>query len=199
MVTGLTPASFNKLVLNAGVMLKNFDYSEYTTAAALADAIKAAINGDSWIGATRGGCSFSATPSIRDITADGMRSAFVGSTFNDGWDVSMSATLIEMTSDSLKMALGSVDSTKSGDVTTITLRTAYKDSDYIENIVWIGDMADGGFVLIEIENALAVSGLSMSFSDKGEGEIPIKLKAHQASVEDQDTAPCKILLFGKAA
>ena len=43
MIKGVRAASFEKLQLNAGAFLKNFDYSAYTDA----DALKAAIN-DFW-------------------------------------------------------------------------------------------------------------------------------------------------------
>lgn len=199
MLTGLTPGTFKKLQTDAGLMLKNFDYSDIKTAAALADAIANAIGGEHWIGATRGGTNFEATPETREVEADGMRSAFVGSTINDKWLIKLTSTLIEMTADNLKLALGAVDAVKSGDVTKLTLRSNYKEDDYIDSVVWIGEVADGGYVLIDIQNALAVGGLKMSFKDKGEGEIPIELTAHQASVDNQGTAPVTILLFDAAA
>ena len=74
MVTGLTVETFKRLQLNAGIFLKNFDWTQYTTIETLAEAIEAAaINPENRLGATRGGGSFVATPETRNIEADGKR------------------------------------------------------------------------------------------------------------------------------
>lgn len=195
MITGVTPSTFETLQLNAGVFLKNFEYSGLADKAALAAAIKTAVGGDSWLGATRGGGSFSATPELRQIEVDGKRSEFVGSEIVDGWDVKLSTSLIEVTADNFALALGIADVTKSEKKTSIKLPNEIKDAHYISNIVWVGDLADGRFVLINIDNALAVGGINFQFQDKSEGTLPVELTAHQAGLEDQDYAPCEVVFF----
>lgn len=194
-ITGLTQSTFEKIQMDAGVLLKNFDRASITTKEALAAAIASARGTEAWIGATVGGGSFSATPTTREIEVDGMRSAFVGSTLNDGWEVKLSATLAEFTPENIKMALGAADATKNEKVTVIDLRTDFAESDYIETITWIGKLTNGSFAMIEIENGLAVGGFNFTFADKANGTIPIEITAHQASVENQDKVPCHIVFF----
>ena len=72
MLTALRQATFENLQLNAGVFLMNFDASEHTTAEALETAVLSALEaGTDVLGATIGGGSFTATPTMRQIEADG--------------------------------------------------------------------------------------------------------------------------------
>lgn len=199
MITGLTSGTFENLQLNAGVFLINFDFSEYTDADALHTAVAAAINDDTLcLGATRGGGSFECTPSTRTIEADGMRYPFKGSTVNDMWTVKLKTTLLECTPDNFKRALIAADKTTTGNITTLKVRTDIQDADYIPKLCWVGDTSDG-FVLIELTNALNLSGASFTFTDKGEGTLPVEFQAHAASLEDQDHAPFQIVFFDKNA
>ena len=199
MITGLTPSTYDKLQLNAGVFFKNLDWSSATDAASLKALIAGVISGTTTnngvcLGATRGGGTFECTPDTREVEADGARMPFVGSTINDGWTVQLTTTLIECTAENLKLALGSADATTSGNITTLTLRTDYAATDYIDKVCWIGDTS-AGVMLIEIDNALSTGGLNFTFTDKGEGTIPLTLVAHQDSVDNQGTAPCRIALI----
>ena len=198
MTTGLSPTTFEKLQLNAGVFLTGFDYSSITDATAMKTAIATAIkNRTGVLGAIRGGGSFTCTPEIRNIEADGKRYEFVGSTINDGWTVKMSTTLLESDAETFKIALMSADvsGVETDGKQTIKIRTDIQDSDYLPKLCWVGDTSKG-YVLIELENALNISGASFSFSDKGEGTLPVEFQAHQSSLEDAEHAPCTIVFFG---
>lgn len=195
MITGLRPDTFNNLQLDAGVFLKDFDYETATSADSLRTLISTALkSGEGVLGATRGGGTFQCTPEIRNIDADGMRYQFVGSTVIDSWDVRMTGTLLEITPGNFKDALATADITKTGNMTTVRIRTDIKEEDYIPNLCWVGDTAKG-FVLIEIYNALNTTGANFTFTDKSEGTLPFEFVAHQASLEDQEYAPCKIIFF----
>lgn len=192
MITGLTPNTFKRLQLNAGVFLVNFDYAETTEAAALKALIADAIADDKkCLGATRGGGSFECTPATRQVEADGMRNAFVGSTIYDGWEVKLKTTLLEATPENFARALVCADVETSGSVTTVKVRTSIADSDYIPSLCWVGDTARG-LVLINLYNVLNQTGATFTFTDKGEGTLPVEFLAHQASMEDQEYAPFDI-------
>ena len=196
MITGLDASSLKNLQLNAGIFLKNFDYSSYTDAASLRDAIvEAAKNVENRIGATRGGGTFQCTPDTREIEADGKRYSYVGSTMYDSWDIKLTTTLLEATPGNFKLAMGSADVTTTGSISKLTLRTEPKESDYIKSLVWVGDTSQG-FVLIDMKNALNATGINLTFTDKGEGTIPLEMHAHQDSVGDLDLAPVTVLLIG---
>lgn len=191
---------FKNLQLNAGIFIKNLDYSSIANAGALKTAIESAITaGTSIIGMTRGGGSFTVSREIREPDVDGRRYPFKGGKFVDSIDPSLSTSIVEMTVENLKMALGTGRSTGSSPKTTITMDTAIDDSDYIDTLTWYGDLADGGYVAITLFNALNTSDLNMTFTDKGEAVIPVEFHAHQDDVNDYDSAPFEIVFFRPAA
>ena len=106
MTTGLRKATWQNLQLNAGVFLKNFDFSGAETVTALKALISDAVNDDDMVlGATVGGGSFSCKPMLRSIEADGLRTASKGSMVNDGWTVRMKGTMLEITPGSFAAAM----------------------------------------------------------------------------------------------
>ncbi len=203
-VTAVRPQTFERLQLDAGAFVKNFDVSTYTEYDALEEALFAAIKDDTKaLGATRGGGTFTATPTIRNREADGKRYEFKGSTVIDFWDIKLATTLMEITPDNFTLALGTAEKTEdksftTGKKTTIKLRTNIEDSDYIQNLVWFGNTSKG-LVAIALDNALNNTGVTLTFSDKGEGTIPVEFHAYQDTVENNEYAPCAIYYFDKAA
>lgn len=198
--TPLREETFENLQLNAGIFIKNFTYTSITNAATLKTAIASAITtGTNILGATRGGGSFTVTREMRTPEVDGKRYGFKGDTFIDSVEAQLSTTLIEITPDNLVNALGSAKATTSGNKTTITLSTALDTADYLTNLCWIGDLADGRYVLICLKNAINTADLTLTFSDKGEGTLPVEFHARQASVNDYDEAPFEIVYFSPAA
>lgn len=203
-VTAVRPQTFERLQLNAGAFLKNFDLSTYTEYSALEEALFGAIkDGTKALGATRGGGTFTATPTMRSIEADGKRYEFKGSTVIDTWDIKLTATLMEITPDNFVLALGTAEKNEdksftTGKKTTIKLRTNIEDGDYIQNLVWFGNTSKG-LVAIVLDNALNNTGVTLTFSDKGEGTLPVEFHAYQNTVENNEYAPCAIYFFDEAA
>lgn len=198
MTTGLDAASLDNLQLDAGVFLRNFDYSSYTSVAALKEALAAAAeNPENRMGATRGDGNFSAIPQRRSPEINGKRYEFVGSERFDSWEIKMTGTLLETTAQNIRDVLSCADVEKNGDVTTLTLRTQPKKEDYMD-VVWVGDTAKG-LILIALKNALNVVGMNFTFTDKGEGTLPFEFHAHQDKVGDYDKAPCEIVLLEETA
>lgn len=200
MVTGLRPETFMNLQLNAGVFLKNFEYSTFTDAAKLEGAILAALEaGTDILGATQGGGTFQCTPTIRQIEADGMRYPIVGSTVNDMWTVKLTGTMKEITPGTFKDALMAADITPVGNVKTLKVRTDILPKDYIGKLCWVGDTSDQGFVLINLDNVINLSGANFTFTDKGEGTLPFEFQAHHKELKNMQYAPCEIVFFARAA
>lgn len=200
LTTPLRSETFENLQLNAGIFIKNLNYSSIADAAALKTAITSAITGGTGIlGATRGGGTFVATRETREPDADGKRYSYKGGRFVDSADARLTTTLIEITPDNLVLALGGANAVTSGKKTTITMHTAIESTDYIDSLTWFGDLADGRLVAITLKNALNTADLTLTFTDKGEGTLPVELHAHQATVEDYDTAPFEIVFFDKAS
>lgn len=201
MTTGLRASTFENLQLNAGMFLANFDYSTATDAAKLGALLKTErekTSGSALIGATRGGGTFVCTPNTRSIEADGKREEWKGSSVNDGWTIKLTTTLLEINATNLKRSFGTADVTDTEKKHTIKIRTDIKDADYIESLVWVGDTSKG-YVLIAIKNALNTAGATLTWTDKGEGTIPVEFTAHQDGLETDGYAPCEVIFFDPAA
>lgn len=204
MITGLRKETFDHLQLDAGLFAVNLKYQDFTDASQLITALKQlaaqnkVVDGVSkeaaLLGATIGGGTYQATPTIRSVEVDGKRYEFKGSQRNDGWTIQLTGTLKEITAGTVKTALVMADVETKGNIKKVTLHTDIKDDDYIESLIWVGDTSKGA-VLIDLKNALNTSGVSMTFTDKGEGTLPFTFVAHQDNVDDYDKAPVEIWFF----
>lgn len=200
MMTPLRSASYDNLQLNAGAFLVGFDWTQYSTATALRTAALAALaNEATTLGVTRGGGSFVVNQETRQAEVDGVRYRFVGDTFVDSVDAQLTTTLLEVTPGNIKRILGAIDlDTTTATKTVATMRTRIADTDYLENLCWVGDLADGRLVLIGFKNALNTAGMNLTFTDKGEATMPVEFHAFQSDVEDYDVAPFEVVFFEDA-
>ena len=191
--------AFQNLQLNAGIFLVDFDHSNIADSDALKTAIKALLSDPTKIlGVTRGGGTFTVTREMRTPEVDGMRYPFKGADFVDSIDAYLSGTLLEVVPDNFKRLLGTGEATTSGKKTTVAMHTAIdSDTDYIDNLAWVGDLADGRLVLIELDNAFNTADFSLTFTDKGEGTMTFEFHARQAEVLDYDYAPFRTIFFDK--
>ena len=171
--SGFTANTPKHLQMDAGAFLKNYDITKDTWESA---------KGTKLIGATAGGGSFSAVPSIRKVEIDGVKGAVKGLQDIDEWVVTMTANVKEITADALKLALAAADSKDSqtpANYTHITARNQLKDEDYLQNLTWVGRLSGTNEpVIIVVKNALATNGLTISFADKAEGVIPVTITGH---------------------
>lgn len=198
--TPLRPDTFKNMQLNAGIMLKNFDYSGISSVSAMKTAISNAVSGSTSalgtiIGATRGGGSFTVTRDLRQPDVDGRRYGFKGDTFVDSVDAQLSTTLVEITPENLMMSFCTATSSTVTNMEVLKFGTSIDADDYLTNICWIGDLADGGYVLICLKNALNEADISLTWTDKGEGTLPVEFHAKQANVSDYDYAPFEVVFL----
>lgn len=198
-VTPCRTETFQNLQLNAGAFLIGFDYSTYVNATTLRTALTAALQDETkLLGATRGGGTFVVTSEIREPDVDGKRCRFKGGAFVDSVDAQLTGTLVEVMPERFAQILATGEKETTGQKTTIKMHTAIQDTDYIDSLVWVGDMSDGGLVLIALKNALNNNGMTLTFTDKGEGTIPFEFHAYQDAVEDYDYAPFEVIFLDKA-
>lgn len=197
MTSPIRAGAFENLQLNAGIFLTGFSYSSIADATALKTAIASAVTaGTNILGVTRGGGSFTVTRDTRTPEVDGMRYPFKGSDFVDSIDAYLSTTLLEVNSGNFEKLLATGDASTSGKKTTVTMHTAIDpDTDYITSLCWVGDIADGRMVLIELDNAINTADFSMTFTDKGEGTLAAEFHARQSDVLDYDNAPFRVVFF----
>ena len=203
---GLTPESFKNMQLDAGAFFVGIDTSAIKidpatkkvgmTAEQFAEILKTAVAENKALGATVGGGSFQATPEVRQIEADGMRSPIVGSTVFDAWEGKLTTTLKEITPGNLAYTLATSEvDPESG---AIVINNTLLPEHYIKTMGWAGRLLDGRLLYIEIQNALNIVGTNLTFTDKGEGTIAVEYRAHQADLDKMQYAPVKIFFFDKA-
>jgi hypothetical protein len=185
MFTGLTATSKDALLLDAGAFFKNYVIASDTYATA--------VSAGKLIGATAGGGSFSAVPNVRQIELDGAKSNTKGLEVIDNWVVTMTANVKEATLAAMELALGAAShATYSSDYEKVSPGSAFADADYETNITWVGKLAGSALpVIIVINNALSLNGLTMNFEDKNEAVIPITITGHYP-LTDLDTPPFEI-------
>ena len=182
--TGLTDRTIVNLQLNAGVLLTK--YTKGTD-----------INEDDIIGATRGGGSFTAVPTVHQAAVDGAPTYTKGLERVDDWVITLNATMVEVSDEAISRALGvGVTKTETGSGATkdtvFTVKRTVNDDDY-KDLYWVGDLSNGQNVVIKIKNALNTSGFNLTFTDRGEGTYALALIGH-FTVDDLDTAPFELTI-----
>ena len=183
-ITGLTATTPEKLLLDAGAYFKNFVVGT--------DTFESAVAAGKLIGATNGGGNFSAVPTTRKIEVDGANENTIGLDRIDGWIVSITANLKEISQSSIAEALGAA--------TVVDGPTGYKKivpnadvkiADYIDNITWVGRLS-GSLkpVIVVVKKARSREGLTVNTTDKNEAVMPIKFTGHYEF--DQEEPPFEI-------
>lgn len=189
--TGLTADSAKHLQLDAGAFLKNWDPDTDTWATAKATKL---------IGATAGGGSFAAIPTVRRIEVDGVKSAVKGFETIDEWSVTLTANVKEITADVIKMALAtgksaaakSPSTASTTNYTKITADAELSDANYIDNIAWVGRISGSNDpIVIVVKNALCTNGLTLTTADKSEGVVALTITGH-ATADNVDEPPFEI-------
>ena len=199
-LSALREETFDNLQLNVGLFIKNFKTTALATtdASGLLTAIAAAISaGTNLLGATRGGGTFTVSRDMRNPEIDGLRYSWKGGYFVDSADPQLTTTLVETTPENFSTALGGSIST-SGKLTTVRMPTALSDDAYLDDLCWIGELADGRLVMICLYNALNTADFTFTFQDKGEGSSYVEFHACQESFDDYDYAPFEVVFFGKS-
>ncbi len=173
----------NNIQTNAGTLLKSFDVSNPT------EPDDADI-----ICATSGDFSISATPDTEDFFED------VNNVPNNtmegkritGWNCSLSVAALDITPDTLKLAIGAADITG----TSVTIRDQYRLADF-QKIYWIGDMIDEDKVLVvEMDNVVSTGGLNLTTTKNGKGSLNLELTVH-SSIADITKVPMTIYVLEK--
>lgn len=191
--SGYNAKTPDKLLLDAGAVFKNFIVGTDTYASA-----KAA---GKCLGATQKGSEFSAVPQIRRMEIDGVHTRTKGDTLIDGWDVYLKTTLVEMTAQTLKLALGVGDAAASSTATgydEITARDTIKDEDYVTNITFIGNiLGEDNPIIIQVFNGFHEGGLTITNEDKNNAAVECQFYGYldpsvYDSVENPIAPPFKI-------
>lgn len=168
--------TFNALQLDAGVLLKNFN-----------PANPAVLDSDI-ICATTGGINPVCKPTFSDFgeDVDNVPNNMKEFKHLDGWECSISTTSLGTSPELIKMAIGCAD-IDGTDTSKIIPRRDLRQTDF-RDIWWVGDRADGGFVAIQLKNALSTEGFSLQTSKNGKGQIALTITGH-VSINAQSEIP----------
>lgn len=163
-----------KLQLDAGILVKN-------------QTVGSPISEEGKLGATSGGATFSAVPTYRNLfeDIDGARGEYKDGMVIDSWEITLTATVKEMTVNNIQLALANTEKavgagSYSESHQKLTPRLNVKSSDYLKNICWIGTLNDSSDspIVIELKNVMNRNGFNLTTTDKGTGGIELELKAH---------------------
>lgn len=175
MFTVIPQSTFEELQLDAGVLLNRFDPK---SPAKPADA--------DIICATTGGINATCVPTYSDMGEDidncpnGMKEF----KHLDSWECKMSFTSLGTSPESIKMSLGAADVSTN----KVTIRRDLKQTDFTDELWWVGDRADGGMVAICLKNALSTGGFSLQTTKNGKGQVSVEIMGH-VSIDAQDVMP----------
>lgn len=170
-------STFNDLILDAGMLVKNFDPANPATPAD-ADIITA----------TTGGVNIVCKPNYSDLgeDVDNVANNMMEFKHLDSWDCSMATTALGTSPASIKLALGAADADDT-DATHIIPRSQLKLADF-STIWWIGPKAAGGWAAVKLFNALSTDGLSIQTTKNGKTTNALTLTGH-VSLSAQDVVP----------
>jgi hypothetical protein len=168
--------TFNALQMDAGVLLKTFNPDN-------PGIVDSAI-----ICATTGGVNPVCKPTYSDFfeDVDNAPNNMMEGKHLDGWECSISTTSLGTSPELIKLALGCAD-IDGTDTSKIIPRMDLKQTDF-SDIWWVGDRADGGFVAIQLKNALSTEGFSLQTTKNGKGQIALTLMGH-VSIQNQKEVP----------
>lgn len=171
---------FDELQVEAGVILSNFD----PATGEFAD--------EDIVCATTGGITVNVKPSYSDFgeDVDNVPANTKELKRIDDVEVSIVTTALNITEASLRTQLGAADK----DLTTgaFVPRKELKTTDF-KTLWYVGDLSNGGFVAVKVENALSTDGFSLKTAKKGKGNIGLTLTGHY-SIDDVSKVPVEIYL-----
>ena len=187
--TKLPPDTFQKLVLNAGILVDAF-----TPATGVIGNL---------MGATTGGMTFNSNPTYTDFgeDVDNCPNNTMELKRIDQFDPAMSGTFLTLTATVVKDLIGAADIAV-GDNTHVVPRDHLIEDDFKE-VWWIGDYSDinddggtgstksAGFLAIHLMNSLNTGGFQITSSKNAKGQMAFDFHGHY-SLENIEEVPFEV-------
>lgn len=190
--TRIPEAAFQKLQLNAGILLSNFNPET------------GEVMESDLLGATSGGVNFNAEPSFSDFGED-IDNAPVNVKElkrQDSWTVTMSGNFVTVDESLAQRLIGAAD-IDDENAARIVPRADLKDSDFMD-LWWVGDYSDengdtnGGYLAIHMMNSLSTGGFSVQSTNRGKGQFAFEFTGHY-SLENQSVVPFEVFVKSGSA
>ena len=168
--------TFDALQLDAGILLKTFDPADPD------------VKDEDIICATTGGINPVCRANYSDFgeDVDNCPNNMMELKHLDGWDCTMSFTALGTSPELIKMSLGAAD-IDGTNTSKIVPRRDLEQTDF-SDLWWVGDRADGGYVAIQLKNALSTEGFSLQTGKNAKGQVAVTLMGH-VSINAQSTVP----------
>lgn len=184
--TQIAADAFQHLQLNAGMLLTEFDPTDPGTVTEIKSHA---------LVATSGGAAFNSTPTYSDFgeDIDNVPANTKQLKRLDSYDPHISGTGKTANPDALEAFLGSFSKTTTGGVTTYLPKPDVGASDF-KSVWWVGDYSDkngnvnGGYMAIELKNALNTTGFQLQSNDAGKGDFAFDFQGHY-DMENIDEPP----------
>ena len=183
--TRIPETAFQKLQLNAGILLSNFNPET------------GEVQESDLLGATSGGVNFKATPSFSDFGED-IDNAPVNVKElkrQDNWVITMSGNFVTVDGSLARRMIGAAD-IDDENAAKVVPRSDLKDSDFMD-LWWVGDYSDengaanGGYLAIRMMNSLSTGGFSVQSTNRGKGQFAFEFTAHY-SLANQNVVPFEV-------
>lgn len=185
--TQIPADTFQKLQLNAGILVKTFTPAT-------------GVIGD-LLGATTGGITFAANPTYSDFgeDVDNCPNNMKELKHLDGYDPTMSGTFLTCSPALAKQLIGTAD-IDTTDNFKVVPRNDVLAGDFAD-VWWIGDYSDvntdsgqtqsAGYLAIHLINALNQGGFQITTEKNAKGQLAFEFHGHY-SMDAQDTVPFEV-------
>lgn len=181
--TQIPSDTFEKLQLNAGILVDNFEPATGTIG--------------NLLGATTGGITFNSNPTFKDFgeDVDNCPNNMMELKRLESFDPQMSGTFLTVTPAVVQMLVGAADLDVS-DNTHVIPRSELATTDF-DDVWWIGDYSNvntgsgAGFLAIHLMNALNQAGFQIKSEKNEKGEFSFEFHGHY-SMAEQTVVPYEI-------
>lgn len=179
--TGVDKDTPKNIMFGAGTIHKNLKYTSTWNF------------DESIIGATSGGSKISIVPEFVDVEADGVLVPTKGLKVKVGEKAEMEINFVELTEELVKSAIVGADgSSKDSNFKLIETKADLADTDYFENIAFVGKTLAGKDIIVIMDNALCVSGFESQSENKKEGVGTYTFASHADLNGNVDKLPVHI-------
>lgn len=172
--------------VDAGLLLNTFDVTSATEP-----------SDSDIVCATTGDFSITATPETSDFLEDvnnAPKNTMEGKRIT-GWTCGLTVNCLEITADTLGLALGASKVNTNGGITP---RDQYEITDF-KSLYWIGDMVDEDkLFVVKMDNTVSTGGLSFTATNNGKGQLALTLTPH-ASLSDVTKIPMEFYILEKVS
>lgn len=181
---GISAITLGNLMFSAGTYYRNLK-----------------LTSDTWsgtvLGATSGGGGVTIEPTYESVELDGAHVAIKGGKIKTGEVGKIKMNMTEFTEGVIVPALHLVkSSTQDGeDYTKYETKSMLEDSDYDENIAFVGNLTDGRFAIVIMENALCISALELDPEDKKQATFEFEYECHAEVDENSNLDKLPIYVY----